>query len=268
MRARLLARLASAAAISLATSAGLAADLPSRIPAPAPVFSPVPIFTWTGFYAGVNAGAGWLDNNNNNAIFVPPGTFAAPFAGATGTITFADGDNDIGFVGGGQVGYNFQIGQFVLGAEADIHYADLGNGNGTAFVPAGFPPSFVAARPGSDLEWFGTVRARLGFAFDRALIYATGGFAYGGGGDNDFNGLIGNNDDTRTGWTLGAGVEYAFINTLTLGVEGLWVSLDRGSNGSFIGTVGPTATPVFVPAVDNDSDNDFFVARAKLNFKF
>ncbi len=104
-----------------------------------------------------------------------------------------------------------------------------------------------------------------------ALIYATGGFAYGGADDdNDEFGLV-NNDDVRTGWVLGAGVEYAFTNNLTAGIEGLWVNLDQENNGTFIGTVpaaGGGRTAVFVPGRDDDDEADFFVARAKLNFKF
>jgi outer membrane immunogenic protein len=264
--------LAGVALAGLVAGAGAAsaADLPARTApiAPAPVFQAVPVFTWTGFYVGVNAGYGW-HNSDDNSIFVPPGTFVtAP--GATGVVSFADDSGD-GFVGGGQVGYNFQFGSFVAGVEADLHWADLGGGNGAAFVPAGFPATYVPAGAAGGLDWFGTVRARLGFAFDRALVYATGGFAYGGADDNNgFNGLVNNNDDVRTGWALGGGVEYAFTQNLTLGVEGLWVNLEGENNGTFIGTevVGLTTTPVYAATADRDDDNDFFVARAKLNFKF
>lgn len=118
--------------------------------------------------------------------------------------------------------------------------------------------------------WFGTVRARLVFAFDRALIYVAGGFAYGGNDEgNGFNGFINDNDDTRTGWALGGGFEYAFTNNLSAGIEGLWVSLDD-NNGAFIGTeTTPLGTVLAVTVPDNrDSDNEFFFARAKLNDKF
>jgi outer membrane immunogenic protein len=265
--------LAGVAFAGLVAGAGaMAADLPART-APVPVAIPaVPLFTWTGFYVGVNAGYGWQDNNDNS-IFVPPGTFAPPFAGATGIVSFGD-DNGDGFVGGGQVGYNYQMGSIVLGVEADLQFADLGgNNDGVAFIPAGFPATFVPAGAAGGIDWFGTVRARVGVAFDRALIYATGGFAYGGADDNNRFGLGfgGNNDDVRTGWVAGGGVEYAFTNNVTVGVEGLWVSLDGDNNGTFIGTTttpAGVAVPVFVPTADRDNENDFFVARAKLNYKF
>jgi len=257
--------LLSSVAFLTLTAGAMAADLPSRRAAPAPAIAAVPLFTWSGFYVGVNAGYGWGDSDNS--FFVPAGTFAtAP--GATGVVSFSD-END-GFVGGAQVGYNVQFGSFVVGVEADLQFADLGNNDGVAFIPAGFPATYVPAGRGSDLEWFGTVRARAGFAFDRVLVYATGGFAYGGGDDGDFNGIINDgDDDIRTGWALGGGVEYAITNNLTLGIEGLYVSLDRDRRGGFIGTetVGGVVTPVFVAGA-NDDDDDFTVVRARLNYKF
>jgi len=269
MKMSVLRLLAGTAAIALAASAASAADLPIRSAPPAPMIAAVPLFTWTGFYVGVNAGYGW-QGSDDNSIFVPAGTFVTAPA-ASGVVTFGDNEGD-GFVGGGQIGYNYQIGQFVVGLEADLQYADLGGDNGTAFVPAGFPASFVPAGTAGGLEWLGTVRARFGVAFDRALIYATGGFAYGGGDDNNgFNGFVNDNDDVRTGWVVGAGVEYAFTNNVTLGLEGLWVNLNGDNNGTFIGTETTPAgvvLPVNVAGRNNDRDNEFFVARAKVNFKF
>src|SRR6478609_10839090 len=116
--------LASVAALGIvAAGAASAADLPSRKgPIAAPVY--VPVFTWTGFYVGANAGYGWGNTSTNNLGQV--------------------GDLD-GFIGGGQVGYNYQIGQFVLGAEADFQGADLSSGSNLGLV-------------GVKTEYFGTVR--------------------------------------------------------------------------------------------------------------
>jgi outer membrane immunogenic protein len=271
MKIRLLGLLAATALVTAGMSAASAADLPVRSAAPAlPTIAPVPVFTWTGFYVGVNAGYGWQDNNNGS-VFVPAGTFDAPFAGAAGTVTFGDDSGD-GFVGGAQIGYNYQIGSFVVGLETDLQWADLGADRGVATFPGSFPDTFVAAGTAGGIDWFGTVRARVGVAFDRALIYATGGFAYGGGDTNDeFNGIFDSDDDVRTGWALGAGMEYAFTDNLTVGIEGLWVNLSGDNNGSFIGTVEDAdgdVVPVYAAGADNDDDADFFVARAKLNFKF
>jgi outer membrane immunogenic protein len=266
MKNRILSLLASTAALALVTSAATAADLPVRA-APPPYIAPVPIFTWTGFYVGVNAGWGWLDDNNTNGIFVPPGTFAAPFAGASGVLGGGAGGEDDGFVLGGQIGYNYQIGSFVVGVEADIHWADFNVENNVFVVPTGFPPTFVASafNNNDDTEWFGTVRARAGVAFDRFLIYGTGGFAY---------------SDNNTGWTAGGGVEWALpgnflgSSAATIGLEGLFVSLERDNdnNGGFIGSYVPTGATgpvnVFIPTNNDNDDNEFFVVRAKLNFKF
>src|SRR5918994_2064988 len=182
MKNRLLNLLAATAITTLGFSAASAADLPVRAAPPAPVFSAVPVFTWTGFYVGVNAGYGWQDNNDGS-VFVPGGTI--PGVAGGGTIVYGD-DNGDGFVGGGQIGYNYQIGSFVLGLEADLQWADLGGNNGTALVPAAYTAAgFLPAGPARGIDWFGTVRARAGVAFGQALIHATGGFAYGGGGGGD-----------------------------------------------------------------------------------
>ena len=221
--------LSSVALLGLATGA-LAADLPSRR-APAPIVAAVPVFTWTGFYVGVNAGYGWQDNNDGS-VFVPAGTI--PGTGA-GTIVYGD-DNGDGFVGGAQVGYNYQIGSFVVGLEGDIQYADFG-GELSFDVDDDEDideDDFVFDRG----DWFGTVRARAGVAFGQALIYGTGGFAFA---------------DDATGWTVGGGLEYAFTNNLSAKIEGLYVNLDHDEDFDFDGF---------------DGDTDFGIIRAGLNFRF
>jgi outer membrane immunogenic protein len=159
----------------------------------------------------VNAGYGW---NANDDITI-------------GGVRF-DLDDDGGFVGGAQVGYNYQIGSFVVGLEVDIQYADFGGED--IVLSDGSVVDF------NNSDWFGTVRARAGVAFDRALIYATGGFAFA---------------DDATGWTVGGGLEYAFTDNLSAKVEGLYVNLDQDDN--FLG-------------IDNDAE--FGVVRAGLNFRF
>ena len=204
--------LSSVAFLGLATGA-LAADLPSRR-APAPIIAAVPVFTWTGFYVGVNAGYGW---NANDSITV-------------GGVRF-DLDDEGGFVGGAQAGYNYQIGSFVVGLEGDIQYADFGGDDRFDFDGDG-----ILDDDFNNSDWFGTVRARAGVAFDRALIYATGGFAFA---------------DDANGWTVGGGLEYAFTNNLSAKIEGLYVNLDQDDD--FFGI--------------ND-DAEFGVVRAGLNYRF
>lgn len=211
--------LASVAALGLiAAGAASAADLPSRKgPVAAPVYIP-PVFTWTGFYIGANAGYGWGNVNTNNWSNV--------------------GDLD-GFVGGGQIGYNYQVGQFVLGLEADLQGADLSSGDNLGLV-------------GVKTDYFGTVRARVGVAFDRFMPYVTGGWAY-GNVKTSIPSLGYSSDRSHTGgWALGGGLEYAVTNNLIAGVEYLYVDLgDKNilGAGTKVGT-------------------DFSVVRARLSYKF
>ena len=205
--------LSSVALLGLATGA-MAADLPSRR-APAPIVAAVPVFTWTGFYAGVNAGVGFNNSDDGDIVF-------------RGTTIVGDSDDDAGFIGGAQIGYNYQIGSFVVGLEGDIQYADFGR-------------EFTYL--GNDFEssdWFGTVRARAGVAFGQALIYGTGGFAFA---------------DDATGWTVGGGLEYAFTNNLSAKIEGLYVNLENDDDFDF-------------DIDGFDGETDFGVVRAGLNFRF
>jgi outer membrane immunogenic protein len=106
--------ISTTALIALTAAAG-AADLPTRPTPLSPAIVAVPVFTWTGFYVGVNAGYGWSSNDNNGTVYNP----------ATGLLLNGSGSGNGRFVGGGQIGYNYQIGAFVIGAETDIQYADV-----------------------------------------------------------------------------------------------------------------------------------------------
>ena len=260
------------------TAAAAAADLPRRA-APPPVFTPVPVFTWTGFYAGFNAGYAFDTRSNQaNAFAVAP-----PFATAGTVATFSNASQD-GFTGGGQIGYNYQLtpgSGVVIGVEADAQYLDFGRNRRAALITGGVVnPAFSVVDPRglSSLDFFGTVRGRLGYAFDRTLVYGTGGFAYGSGSDDRSFGGFRGNDSFRTGWAAGGGIEYAlptesFLNffrasAVTLKVEGLYVNLDRGT-----GTQGAlvinnaTNTPVAFSNVGRRND-EFAVVRAGINYKF
>ncbi|NIX78076.1 outer membrane protein [Microvirga terricola] len=234
MRTSLLGLLAGTAALVVAASTAQAADLPSRR-GPAPVYAAVPAFTWTGFYVGANAGYGWSTGTSR---------YYDPAFGYVGS------SKKGGFVGGGQLGYNYQFGMFVLGAETDIQYASVGN-KGASYGRAYYP--------GNSDGYFGTIRARLGVAFDRALIYGTGGFAYGDvGGNNSYDQLLGYRRDggTNGGWTLGAGAEYAVSDNITAKVEGLYVNLDTKSNYAL------------GERYSGRRDTEFGVLRAGVNYKF
>lgn len=241
--------LLSLAAGTMLAGAAVAADLPSRsyAPAPSPVIASAPIFTWTGLYVGVNAGYGWSESNRFNNWAVGRG-----------------GDNG-GFVGGAQAGYNYQMGSFVVGVETDIQYADFGKArSGEAFDPVS---GLVYGVRGNSGDYFGTVRARVGFAFDRALVYATGGLAYGDVARSGsyyayspftgaYFGSTGGNDSV--GYAVGGGLEYAITDALTAKVEGLYVNLGNGKR-----FVDPWNGVAY-----KGRDADFGVVRAGLNYKF
>ncbi|MFF8798680.1 MULTISPECIES: outer membrane protein [unclassified Methylobacterium] len=280
------------AGIAFAGSA-LAADLPRRA-APPPVFQPVPVFTWTGFYAGFNAGYGFGTGDNNNAptVLGVNGASGLVAPGTTAVVAFGNRRSDEGFVGGGQIGYNYQFtpgSGVVIGIEADAQYVDFGRDR-NRFALAGGPllAGTQVFNPNglSGLDFFGTVRGRLGYAFDRTLVYGTGGFAYGSGGGREFGTGV-SSDDFQTGWAAGGGIEYAlptdsFLNffkssAVTLKVEGLYVNLDRGNGGR--GAFGSTPagglvftnSPGVVLASGNvarQRDTEFAVVRAGLNYKF
>jgi outer membrane immunogenic protein len=255
------------------TASAFAADLPARRAPPAPYIA-VPVFTWTGFYAGVNAGYGFSDNNRNGVgtFTATPGSLSGPLAGYTGVVTngFGDRNND-GFVGGGQIGYNYQIGNWVIGLEADAQWADMNHDRRGSFVTLTPPVAGFVGGRNADLggiDWFGTVRGRVGYAWDRLLVYGTGGLAYGGADDHDDTfGFRGRSDDIRTGFTAGGGVEYAFTPNWTAKIEGLYVNLDRNRSNGFVGTV--DGAPVFTTVLGrNRNDTEFGVVRAGLNYKF
>jgi len=176
-----------------------AADLGgSRAPVAAVVAAPA--FSWTGAYAGVQFGYGWLGGRS---------TFVDPF-GTVGTILPVRSN---GVLGGVHLGYNHQFGVAVLGAEADVELSGV-RGTVTAFGP-------LAAGTGVfDQRWQASLRARAGVAVDKALLYVTGGVAFTdfglGGGPAGFPVRYG---ASRVGWTVGTGVEYALAPNWTARAE-------------------------------------------------
>lgn len=217
-------------------SGAMASDLPHR---PVPVVQP-PAFTWTGFYIGVNAGLGWSNSGTINISDPIVGNTSINTAGTTG------------FVGGGQIGYNWQHQRWVFGLETDIQYSDLKSGVAwAAYEWFGYSSS--------NSQYFGTVRGRVGYAFDRTLFYVTGGLAYGGLNSNWWHGTTSN-----TGWTLGGGIEYAFTDNWTGRIEGLYVDLNSGTHTGSHTRNGVLGTY----NVSGTSGEGGGVVRAAVNYKF
>jgi outer membrane immunogenic protein len=212
--------------------------------------APAPV--WAGFYLGANGGYGWSaqDSMVSAEISGQAGAMLAQVMPAAPTNPSLALQREGGF-GGGQIGYNYQANRFVLGLEADIQGGEIsGDTSGPMLNLEG------------SLDWFGTVRGRLGYTFDRALIYATAGFAYGGAsGVASAKGpapYTADKDATLTGFTLGGGVEYALNSRWSLKAE--YQYLDFGSNRR-------VESPVPGVKVSYDFEPKFDTVRFGLNYR-
>jgi outer membrane immunogenic protein len=237
-----------ASALCVLPFAASAADLPMKAP-PMRVVQPIP-FTWTGFYVGASGGM-----IAQNSVFTDTGL------GGGGGLIFSAGDqygvSGTGGILGANIGYNYQFApNWVLGLEADIAWTSISNSYSFNCRSGG-----VCSSVGSKLNSIGTFRGRIGYAWDRALFYATGGLAYGhvqntASWDQTPGGTSAN-DTWRTGWTVGGGLEYAFLNNWTVRAEALYVDL-----GNSTGSVSTTFGCAF------GFKNKYTLGRFGLNYKF
>ncbi|MET4632218.1 outer membrane protein [Kaistia defluvii] len=217
--------LASASVLALGVVGAQAADLTYE---PAPVAAAAPAaFNWTGFYLGVHAGAAITDFDYSSPDNDFPGF----------------SDDNTGFLGGVQAGYNWQFDNIVVGLQTDFAYT-------SAKVSLnGFDGEGLEQK----LEWLGSTTARIGYAFDNLLVYGKGGVAYGQSKlELSAIGLSADDSKWHTGWTAGVGAEYAFTQNITGLVEYNYV--DLGSQDYFNGAV--------------SSDLTSNVIKAGLNYKF
>jgi len=193
-----LAVLASTSAILISIPA-LAADLPSPVQPVAPV-AYAPSFSWTGFYVGGELG--WIGTN-------PEYTAGAVLLGTPVVVSAATGKDGMSY--GVLAGYNYQVGNVVLGIEGDFEGWTVGKIRYTAITG-----DFLTAHS----KWGGSVRGRLGYAADRVLVYISGGAAFVSTQTSiPTTGISIGGDDTRVGWTVGAGLDYAFTNNWFTGFE-------------------------------------------------
>ncbi|MDQ0392590.1 outer membrane protein [Labrys monachus] len=201
----------AAFALLMTSTAAFAADLaPQPVEPAAPVELP---FSWTGFYAGVHLGAVFSDAKATDSEFGIRAKF-----------------NNTGFIGGGHVGYNEEFdNNVVIGLEGDIDYTSLSKT--TSQTVDG---TFGSAKFKSD--WQGSVRARLGYAFDRFLPYVTAGVAFGDQKLSVYIPDIGSasSSKTRVGWTVGGGVEYAIDDHWLLRGEVRYTDFGK-QNSNFFG---------------------------------
>ncbi|MDX8493340.1 porin family protein [Mesorhizobium sp. VK22B] len=179
--------LASAGFLILLSGPALAADAGADLPMTAPGFD------WTGYYAGLQAGYGWGSSDIS-------GTEGEPFG--------ASPDLDGGFVGGHVAGL-WQFNQAVIGARAELNYSSM---NGSALLEPG-------NSVGTDIKWLGSINAEAGLAVDRWLIYGVGGVAFAGIETSQDAGTSFAKTRTGTGWTIGAGVDYALSDNIVVGAQ-------------------------------------------------
>ena len=240
-------KLALAAVIIFATGPGvaLAADAPISMP-----FSPPLFHTWNGFYFGGNVGGG-------------SGNFPTTFSTTVGGI-FATADKySSGFLGGVQLGYNWQTGSMVFGVETDFQFSGL-KGTLTAPCPAGFCAPAITATFSQSMPWFGTVRGRVGYASDGWLFYVTGGYAYAQINTDAFasDGITSATFEQRafrSGWTLGGGIEIALNRNWSAKFE--YLHIDLGSQAV-------SMTFPALPAVNADTRLQADVIRVGANFRY
>ncbi|BAT61025.1 OmpA-like transmembrane domain protein [Variibacter gotjawalensis] len=205
--------LALLAGTALMAAPAVAADLGRPI-YKAPVAVAAPYMLWNGFYIGANAGYSWGRDRVGGGR--------------------ADTD---GFSGGGQIGYNWQFSpNWVFGIEADLQGSNI--------------ESDVALL-NTNVHMWGTVRGRLGYAWNNVLLYGTGGFAY---GRNELTGFGVSQSKTHTGYTFGGGLEYAFAPQWSAKVEYLYVDLGREFYDA--------------PAFQTNVRSDFHTVRLGINYRF
>lgn len=180
---------ATVALAALVGTPALAADMAAPVyKAPPP---PAPIFSWTGFYIGGELGGAWANGNVSDSLF-----------------GLNVSSNHDGWLGGGVVGFNYQVSSVVFGIEGDFDWTSLKATGGGVFVPG-----VGTLQASAKTDWITTVAGRVGFAADRALFYVKGGGGWVGNTASITNlttGAAASASNTNNGWLIGGGLEYAF----------------------------------------------------------
>lgn len=243
-------RVAAAVLICSVANAS-AADIAAPSSAPPAIYTPAPPapYNWSGFYLGANSGWGFATGNSSGSIT------GGALAGASG-----NGSSQFnGAIVGGQVGVNWQIGSAVVGVEADMQWSGQST---TSSDGCGVGCSLSET---AKIPWFATVRGRVGGAFDRILVYGTGGLAISNATDTVSATALGatvnlvNLNATNIGWTGGAGAEVALSKNWSAKIEYLYVQTNFSASGP-IAIFGGTAT-------ERGTIKDSIV-RTGFNFRF
>ena len=233
---------------AFAVSSAMAADLPIRKAPPAP---PAPVvYNWSGLYVGGHIGYGWGETDITDRTLL----------GDALLIPTQKLDSD-GFLGGVQAGWNYQFGRFVLGAEVDFSWADV-QGSLTSMII----DTDASVNRSSKATWIGTATTRLGYTWDRVMVYSKIGAAWAQFDyDNNISSLGGapiyssTASETRSGWTVGTGIEWAFSGAWSAKAEYNYIDFGRRTVdfASFQGT-----------PVNLDVDQRISVVKAGVNYRF
>ena len=245
--------LAITSASLLSCGLASAADMPVK----ARPLPPPPVFTWTGLYIGIHGGGAWFDKDWFYPCSATNLLIASPCNLAQG------GHSGGSWLAGGQVGFNYQVGQWVWGIEAQFSKTRIEREN----VDIAFPDQEVLH---TRTDSIGTVAVRLGYAWDRTLLYVKGGGAW--ARDNywltgvqvPFVGVtFATGNETRRGWMVGAGIEYAFAQNWSVKVE--YNYMDFGTDRIFFTSTGVSPTQ---PPFDEDIRQRIQVVKVGLNYRF
>jgi outer membrane immunogenic protein len=267
-------RIHAAAAVAAILGVGgtaSAADVYSGGMKDGPVY--VPANTWTGFYFGANGGYGWDATGSKNLdVTLGPIFGFGPF----GPFTAGRTAEPEGGFGGAQIGYNWQRDRIVFGIESDIQISDISGGK-TSVTPLGGGIASFSLADQTNVDWFGTLRGRLGYVWDSSLVYFTGGLAYGKVNELAVGSLTGvpvvgsielghaAKSDIQTGYVLGGGIEFkpgwGFMSSPNWTVKAEYQYINLGSER----LTGSAILGLF-PVTTNEHDNAFHTVRVGINY--
>jgi outer membrane immunogenic protein len=255
------------ASFAALTGPTFAADMPVKAPFYNPSYYAKP--SWTGFYVGGNVGYGWGTAASDYSLTVA-GLLSVPLT--------SDVVSPRGIVAGGQIGYNFQTGNFVYGIEGDAQYSGQKGDSSAAgglLCPLGlcavFAPAGISLTHTEKITWFGTLRGRFGYDFGSTMVYGTAGLAVAGvestlTATTPVASLSLSNSQNRVGWTLGGGFESMINRNWSWKAEYLY--MDYGTYGVNYGLTVPVlaiALPATIHQSTKLTDN---VVRLGLNYRF
>lgn len=256
-------RIALLLASTVVAGPAFAADVVyNEPPAPAPVEVAAPIANWTGFYVGGQAGVAFGGSNSGFSGSTDPEVGA-------GTFSAFGSDQSAGFIGGVHVGYDYQLSNnIVIGALADINYIDGNTNRDFSFGGQDFSDE-------QQINYLGTVRAKVGYALDRVLPYVTGGLAY-ANVDNSFSGpttftapsgttytATVHDDSNDFGYTVGGGLDFLVTDNISIGAEYLYTNLGKNDfSVDYVGNNGASFTS------SSNDDVDFHTVFAKVSYRF